>query len=295
VSSSKSRFTNLKDWLKDFGHELINRHLFLYASAISFNVLLMLFPALFLILSGFAVFISRGAGYAGMEEVIKELSPSPQDGDEAPVVQQQIQSLLGAFEVQTAFLWGAVAFFLILVYTLFRLIQLMLNELWDLERWRSFTHATARDAAVFAGVGGTMTIVLLATLILSSIVGGGVDLFGWQSWWIAEGLRVAAVTAPPAFLFIAAFLMYRFLPSRRCANRVALAAAAAFVGLWIAARYLLGSYLVDSFQQMETIYGVFALVIILSTWVYYSSWIFVVSAIFGGMFRGEGGKEGEKG
>jgi YihY family inner membrane protein len=219
-----------------------------------------------------------------MEEVMKELSPAPADGEEAPVVQEQIQSLLGAFEVQTAFIWGAVAFFLVLTYTLFRLIQLMLNELWDLERWRSFTHATVRDAAVFAGVGGSVTIVLLATLIVSLVVGGDVDLLGWQGWWIAEGLRVAAVVAPPAFLFVTAFLMYRFLPSRRCANRVALAGAAAFVGLWIAARYLLAGYLIDSFQQMEAIYGVFALVIILSTWVYYSSWIFVVSAIFGGMF-----------
>jgi YihY family inner membrane protein len=284
VPNSKSRFASLKEWLKAFGHELFSRHLFLYSSAISFNVVLMLFPALFLILSGFAFFISRGEAFAGMEEAMKELSPSPQDSQEVPVVQQQIQSLLGAFEVQTTFLTGAIIFFLILTYTLFRLIQLMLNELWDLERWRSFTHATIRDMAVFAGVGGAAIIFVLTTLILSLLGGAGVDLFGLENSWIEQALPVAVAIAPPAFLFLTAFLVFRFLPSGRCTNRIALISAAAFISLWIAARYLLGSYLVDTFQDMEAIYGVFALVIIVSTWVYYSAWIFVVSAIFGGMF-----------
>lgn len=78
------------------------------------------------------------------------------------------------------------------------------------------------------------------------------------------------------FTFLLFFFLYRFIPSRSVQNKVALTASvigAIFITL---ARWLFAIY-VSKFSNYGAIYGAYAIIISLAVWVYYLSFIILIS------------------
>jgi membrane protein len=87
-----------------------------------------------------------------------------------------------------------------------------------------------------------------------------------------------------AMIFASFFLMYFMIPKITLPKKVILISSLCAAILWEIAKQLFGLY-VTRIAGMTKIYSVYALVVILSSWIYYTAIVFIISAEIGQLYR----------
>ncbi|MDH3444702.1 MAG: YihY/virulence factor BrkB family protein [Deltaproteobacteria bacterium] len=282
IAGNKKRPGVLTEWRRIAMHDLWNRHLFMYASALAFNFVIVSLPLAFLLLLSLAYHMPPHLVYESLSDMaIRFLEHSGEITDRVrELIQSRVKNILTSISVNKRFVWSAVLFLTVMSYYFLSMVRSILNELWDIKGWQSVVRGTLRDMLAFGllgcGVLGTFFIVIVLGLVFQGHLRPPIEADAWFTpiWFFLP------VLIPLATMSLS-FLMYYFLPSKRPSARLALGSAVSFGLLWELSRYLFGYYVTETFLALDALYGILAILLVGATWSYYSFFIFTVAAVLG--------------
>lgn len=199
--------------------------------------------------------------------------------DMATFVVDSIGALTDQAASYAAPIFGAL-FMLYVSARLFSMLRRALNHMWGI-RPKLFVHATRREKRHLVErrlLAFAMVLVfgssLIALVLLHSGASAAAHFFGNSTYMLtlAEFASAFAVLAP----LIA--LVYRWLPDALIAWRDVWIGAAATCFLVLIGSFLIGIYLGQ--VSPASIYGVAGSLIVLLLWIYYTTQIFLMGAVF---------------
>jgi membrane protein len=199
--------------------------------------------------------------------------------DMATFVVDSIVALTDQAASYAAPIFGAL-FMLYISARLFSMLRRALNHMWGI-RPKLFVHATRREKRQLVErrlLAFGMVLVfgssLIALVVLHSGASAAARLFGDNTYMLtlAEFGSAFAVLAP----LIA--LVYRWLPDAEIAWRDVWVGAGATCFLVLVGSFLIGIYLGQ--VSPASVYGVAGSLIVLLLWIYYTTQIFLMGAVF---------------
>lgn len=250
-------------------------HIFMNASAISFNILLYQIPLLFLTL-----YIVNLSGLLSdldtqIMDLIKDFLPP------TSISSEYIETLVNEVEkiINNSRLFGIVGIvtLLWLSSSLVSAIRYALNTIFRIPMQNVFIVYRFRDILV---VIATSILILLYALVIP-IVGFVqefvVDLFpDWvPGLALISELMITATTLITGFMFF--YLVYKFIPTDSIPRKVRALATLLSTLIIEATRHIFAWYLVG-LSSYGKFYGGYAVVVSIALWIYYSSTILLLSA-----------------
>ena len=95
--------------------------------------------------------------------------------------------------------------------------------------------------------------------------------------------NILTILFPLLLMLVISFMFYTFIPTVKIHKRSALVGALWTSLLWVSAKTVFGYYL-SNFQTWGIIYGVYALIIVIAFWIYFTSAIFIIGAEIAKLF-----------
>jgi len=245
------------------------------AGAITFNVLVALFPVilLFIGISGF-VLTSRFPDPASVL-IPFLLGNLPTVGGEVDLVARVegvIESLLAD---RTGF---SVVGFLVLLWITTRMVgtlRTVLREIFDFPHGRGLIQGKLFDV-LMVGVGGLLFIVNIGiTVTIQAVEELGVSMTGLEGPGLDVLRQTLALAVAFGSIWTLFLLVYRYFPPRRIPWRTALAAATFTGVLFEVSKYLFSWYLTSA-ANFGTVYGGLTGLAILFFWIYYVAVVFIL-------------------
>jgi len=244
----------------------------LMAAALGFYSLMCFMPlGMFLVWSVGMAVGGKNMVLAELRDALKTISPGVADG----LTKQVAEALQGADPSLTGIL-GLLA----LVWAghrLFEILEVSLTRVWHGRPVRGFLMrkllAFAMLVAAAALLGTYMLFVSAVGTVRSMLLAsdpalGSVALRLWEP--LTRGLAAALV-------FLAFFLIYRYIPRERVPGRVAVLGAVVATVLWEAVAAGFGHW-IGRRTSYQTLYGSMANVVLFGLWAYASGIIVLVSA-----------------
>jgi membrane protein len=234
------------------------------AAAMTYYGIFSLFPLLllFMSLAGLALQSNEAAREQIMQVIVGLL----------PQGQEQLKDVIaGVIDAKGAaagigiltLLWGALGWF--------QVIDNMVNQIWGVNKTRSFLKGKLFALAMVAAIGGVALLSWLASAAVS-ILGAFTDLIpGSVVLWQALVSALSVLTIAGAF-----FVLYRFTPRRQVERGDIWPAALITALLWEGTRRLLAFYLEQN--NMISGYGPIGAAMALLFWIYVASNIILLGA-----------------
>ena len=250
-------------------------NIFFMAGAITFNLLVALFPLilLFIGISGF-ILTSRFPDPASVliPFLVGNLPTVGGDVDLVSRVQGIIDSLLAD---RASF---SLVGFLVFVWISTRLVGTLrtaLREVFDFSHGRGIIRGKLFDALMVV-VGGLLFVVNVGiTVALKTAEDVGISVTGLEG----PGLTFLRQTSAQLLAFVSIWvlflLIYRYFPPRKIPWRTALTAATFTGVLFEATKYFFSWYLTNA-ANYSTIYGGLTSAAILFFWIYYGAIVFIL-------------------
>ena len=253
-------------------HRIGHRNVPTYAAAISFQVVISLFPLLAVIAAGASFFVNSDELAAQILEVASFIAP-------------QSEALLGSMVQSVTDLRGQVGLVSLigLLWTgsnLFAALRRGLNAAVGARQQRRYVQSRLIDLGVGAMTGLMLAVSLALTAGLT--VAQQADALGPDSPLATLGalLRALTVVVPLAMTTGIFALLFGMLPAQPLPRRAALLAGGLAAVLFEIGKDAFVWY-VASFGNFNAVYGPLATVVVLLIWLYYSSLIVLGSAAFG--------------
>ena len=270
---------------------LNEKHIFLYAAAISFTLLTTALPFILALFSVFGFVLSNEEAYTEVSRFFEALLPALQSAGvpDAITTEGMNEFLLQFIQEREQLLGVSLVIFIVIASSLYTTIRGILNLIWDVKPKAHVKHvimARLIDIMYFGVVGSVFLLLSFLMFALGFIAQQHINLFGWQEVSLAPLFRLVALVFPVVFMFTLVLFFYRELPDDKPPLRIALVCAATFTFVWEIAKYAVGAYLINVFGRWEAIYSeVFAVLLASVIWVYYSSPLFVIAACVGHAYR----------
>lgn len=261
--------------LKETGLEFIDNNSFQKGAALAYYTIFALPPMLIIIISAAGYFFGEKAVSGEVYFRIKELIGA----EGASAVQKMVESVneFGAFNLAAVI--GVVTLF-IAATGVFISLQDSLNEIWHVKPVpkRGYVKLVL-DRLLSFGMILTIAIVLLLSLLANAIlVAIGDFLTARFPGWIVYVLHM--VNFVSAFLLMAFLFacIFKFLPDVRIKWRDVGVGALVTSLLFVVFRGLIGFYLGTS--DVASVYGAAGSVVVILTWVFFTSQIIFFGAVF---------------
>lgn len=243
---------------------------FFLASGLAFNFLICFIPLILVLLSilGFFLYSSQDLlGYVRvyLEKMLPQASPKMTANIVNLVKDRKLVGLIGFLGL----LWTATR--------LFGSIRNVLDKTLEIEWPHGYLKEKLFDLLMVLVSGLLFLVSIIMTGIFDLIISLP-DRFGVglpeiaQVRWVG---RLMSIGGGYLFSVLLFFVLYRFLPSIRPSNRVALITALLIAGLWDGAKVLFRLY-VNLLNNFTGVYGSLGLLVVFIFWIYYSSLIFVL-------------------
>ncbi len=253
-------------------HRFGAQHLPTHAAAISFQIVISLFPLVGFVTAVAAFIVEPEVVVQRALEVSEGLAPGAED-----LLRDALESMAavrGGVGIVSlvGLLWSG--------SNLFGALRRGLNAATGATRRRTFVHGRMLDLSI-AGLTGLMLglsvgVTALLTFLQQSEQLGGDSPFAWLGWV----LRAIGVLIPITLATGILGTMYRLVPAQRLGWQPALAG-----GLLGAVGFEVGKnafvWYTANFGSFDAVYGPIATGVILLIWLYYSSMIFLAGAAFG--------------
>jgi membrane protein len=250
-------------------------NIFFMAGAITFNVLVALFPVilLFIGISGF-VLTSRFPDPASVL-IPFLLGNLPTVGGEVDLVARVegvIESLLAD---RTGF---SVVGFLVFLWITTRLVgtlRTVLREIFDFPQGRGLIQGKVFDALMVAVAGLLFIVNIGLTVMVQAVEELGVSLTGLEGPGLNLLRQAMALCLAFGSIWVLFLLVYRYFPPRRIPWTTALTAATFTGVLFEISKYLFSWYLTSA-ANFGTVYGGLTSFAILFFWIYYVAVVFIL-------------------
>lgn len=262
--------------IRDFADITDRRHIFLLSSGIAFNLLLCTIPLLLLIVSLVSGFLDVEKTKDTVEAALEQFVPS--NTQASALIAGVISELGTIFNYSTAAGWIAGIALLWLSSALFSSLRTGLNAIFHIPTPKFFVLYKLKDMA-FTII--TVVMILLVTLLspLLTLVehyvrtATQVDNTG-----IVFGFTVQAASLVSTFALF--FALYKLVPNKRLPWPIVLMSTGFAVALWELARIGFSWY-VNSAANFSKFYGGYVALASFALWLYYSAFIFLLSAELG--------------
>lgn len=264
--------------------------LFFNASAITFNLIICSIPFTLILVSIIGYVLSYDEAFNYIVQFGSDYLPSftyqPESSDVisgADTVEKLILPLIGSRRV-----FGIIGFIILVFFTqgLLHSLKHVIFQVFDiLER----KHPILDVVYNFFGFGLIGTVFLFFSLFISTISFINLSQVTIpftdtvvELPWIYDFLNFII---PIIFVFILQFVVFRFLSERRVPNKISLVGAVSYTVLFEAARFITSNYLNYSFSTYRYFYQGYAIAFLIVVWTFYSSLLFVVSAVLAKSYK----------
>ncbi len=252
----------------------------IHGASLAFGIMLCLIPWALLLFSAFGFFLSTEESMQVVEENIKQFIPLPGYEDE---VQREIHTRLNDLVDyrQTA---GIVGLFGVLWLStfLFGTARTILNEIFKVKISRNIFIQKLRDFQVLMIIGVLFVLTLFgstAVYIVKQFIFDRIEIL--EAVWIPGSLPIIISFT---FTWIMFLVLYRFLPFVKLQFDVLVVASTLSAILWEVAKYFFGLYLAN-FGNITRIFGALTIFAGTALWLYYSSIVFLFSAMVAQLYR----------
>ena len=249
------------------------------SASLSYYTIFALAPLLLIVISLAGFFFGREAASGEIYDQLNLLV-----GSESAL---QIQEIIANIQARQATTTGAIVGGLILFVGasgVFTEIQGSINYIWSVKAkpkkgWRKFLINRLLSFSLVLGLGFLLLVSLIISTITSLLSNRLVERFPNSTVVFIHFVNAAVVFVVITGLFM---VIFKVLPDARISWRDALVGAVFTALLFLGGKYLIGLYLQKS--NLDVTYGTAASIIIILTWVYYSSLILYFGAEFTKMF-----------
>ena len=264
---------------RDFFLRVISKadedNIFFMAGAITFNVLVALFPLilLFIGISGF-ILTSRFPDPASVL-IPFLLGNLPTVGGDVDLVSRVEGVIEGLLADRASFSLVGLLVFVWISTRLVGTLRTVLREIFDFPHGRGIVKGKLFDAWMVA-VGGLLFVVNIGiTVAVEAVEELGVTLTGLEGPGLTVLRQVMALFLAFSSIWVLFLLIYRYFPPRRIPWRTALTAATFTGVLFEATKYLFSWYL-RSAANFSSVYGGLTSAAILFFWIYYGAIVFIL-------------------
>jgi len=268
--------TNAWKLIYDFADITDRRHIFLLSSGIAFNLLLCTIPLLVLIVSLVSGLLDVEKTKDTVEAALEQFFP--RNTQASSLIAGVISELGTIFNYSSVAGWIAGIALLWLSSALFSSLRTGLNAIFHIPTPKFFVLYKLKDMA-FTIV--TVVMILLVTLLspLLTLVEQYVrSATQVDNTGIVFGFTVQAASLVSTFaLFLA---LYKLVPNKRLPWPIVLMSTGFAVALWELARIGFSWY-VNSAANFSKFYGGYVALASFALWLYYSAFIFLLSAELG--------------
>jgi membrane protein len=269
------------DFVARVYHKAGQDDIFFLAGGVAFNVLVAAVPFLLLLVAVFGFVLPAAVENpqeAAVEYVLDFLPASAVVIDFTRAIVADIiagRTQAGAFGL-LLFVWFSTRFI--------GSLRSVLREVFDLQEDRGIVGGKLFDAGMVL-VAGTLFLANAGiTVAIEAIHTYGVALLGVGEWSEVRALQaVWGQLLAFAFIFLMFVLMYRYLPARHTAWRIALVAATFTAVVWELLKAAFAWYVANVADYSST-YGYLATLIILVFWIYYSAVVFILGGQVGQIY-----------
>ncbi len=273
--------------LKDFWNRLLKivgkKDLFFSASAITFNLFICSIPFVLIMISIVGYVLSYDEALNMIIQYGSEFLPTfSYEAETSDVIQgsQTIENILNPL-VSARQVFGIVGTVVLLFFTqgLMHAVKHVLFDVFDIEERKHPLMQVVYNFFWF-GLLGALVYVLALVINLSSAI----DLNDFsvpytditlEFSWVYELLNFLV---PIIFTFIVIYIVFRYLSERRIQRDIAVVGAFAYTLLFEIARLIISGYLEYAFSSYRYFYQGYAILIVIGIWVFYSAFLFVLSA-----------------
>lgn len=255
---------------KGFIKKLDEDNIFFLASGLAFNLLICFIPLILVILSivGF-FFYSSQETLTYVQKYLDKLLPQASSKLTSNILNiVKDRKLVGLIGFVGLF-WAA--------SRLFSSIRTVLDKTLEVSWPHGFIKEKLMDLLMVFVTGFLFLISFILTGLID-LLGSIPEKLGIKApsqivfhWW---GILVSLMGGY-LFSVLMFFLLFRFMPSRRPSNRMALLTALLIAALWDAAKYIFRLY-VNLLNNFTAVYGSLGLLVVFIFWIYYSCLIFVL-------------------
>ena len=261
--------------LKETGLEFMDNNSFQKGAALAYYTIFALPPMLIIIISAAGYFFGEQVISGEIYYRIKELV-----GTEAAYsVQKMVENISAFSSVTIATIIGIVAFF-IAATGLFVSLQDSLNEIWSVKpKPKRGYLKLLLDRFLSFGMILFVAIILLVSLLSNTILVVIGDFLKNQfSGWVVYLLHIANFVSSLTIMTFLFAAIFKFLPDAKIKWRDVWIGALVTAVLFTLFRELIGYYLGKN--DVGSIYGAAGSVVIILTWVFFTSQILFFGAVF---------------
>ncbi|SOE21000.1 membrane protein [Spirosomataceae bacterium TFI 002] len=245
------------------------------SASLAYYTLFAIAPLLFFI-------FSIGSLFYG-EEILEGQVFQKLNGFVGPEVATFLQNLLenitigGKSNIATIISFGTL---LIIASGVFSEIQDSINDIWSLEVKSSggimgIIKSRILSFSMILSLGFLMLVTLLLNSVLAVVEDGLNEVMSGMSIILITIINWAVLISIISLLF---YLIFKLLPDAKFSNRVSIAGAVLTTLLFLLGKELIGIYLGKS--DLDSVYGTGGTMVLLLSWVYYSSMILFFGAAF---------------
>ncbi len=281
-----STWKKIIGWIKFYSIGIYNKadehHVFLFGSALTFNIILCIIPFILIIFAYLGNVLESQDIYFQINLFLDKLIPYTAYTDQIrDIIFDRVDEFI---EHKTIVgIIGTIGLFLT-CSGLFSTMRTILNDIYGIKKDKSAFIAKLRDIGMVI-----LTIVFFSFIvILSPLFQIGKTIFA--DAWIFHELDLSSFEHYVLNLilfcitFLLAYVLYGLIPYEKMSHKVYFVSAFWATLFFEISKYGFGYYITNVVNYGK-IYGNVTFVIIIAFWLYISSVIFVFAAIFGQLYR----------
>ena len=271
----RNRLNIVWSLLKETMSEFMENNSWQKGAALAYYTIFALPPMLIIIISAAGYFFGKQAVSGEIYYQIKEVIGT----EGAYSVQKMVENVNEFSDVNFATLIGVVALF-IAATGVFISLQDSLNEIWYVKPKPKHGYLKlVLDRFLSFGMILAIAIILLLSLLANAIlVAIGDFLTARFSSWVVYVLHVANLVSVLVLMSFLFACIYKFLPDAKIKWRDVWVGALVTAVMFVAFRGLIGFYL--GRNDVGSIYGAAGSVVVILTWVFFTSQIIFFGAVF---------------
>lgn len=263
--------------LGDAGNSFLDDDAFKLSASLSYYTLFALGPFLIIIISLAGMFF--GEGRAAVQGEVYEQLNGVVGGETALQVQEIINNIQRKHSTVAGAIIGVVVL-LVAATGVFTEIQGSINFIWSVKAkpkksWLKFLLNRLLSFSLILGLGFLLLVSLLINTLLTLLSDKLTKLFPVYTVSLFNLINTGLILIVITGLFA---VIFKILPDATISWRDALIGSALTASLFLLGKFLIGLYLEKS--NLDITYGAAASIVILLTWVYYSSVILYFGAEF---------------
>jgi membrane protein len=281
-----SWFRNFYRLLKEAGIEFVEDHATKLSASLAYYTIFSIGPLLLVIVTVLGVIYKKATVtddvFAQVGNVI------------GPSATAMLRSVLDNMSRQTNTTWIGVIGVLVFIFGatgIFSEIQSSINYIWSVKAtpkrsWLKYIQDRLLSLVLVIGMGFVMLVTIAANLLIDLIIGRLHNLFGHANIVLIRGANFSLLFVVVTFVF---FIIFKVLPDAKIHWKDALVGAIFTSVLFLIGKFLISYYL--GLSRSINAYGAATSIILVLTWVYYSSMILYFGAEFTEMYAKSHGKD----